>query len=323
MLRSLRMSAAGFVHAWRRRRIAVFLSLVLLGSPSPATADIVYISNGFALNSVSEYDLNTGAAINANLVTGLSSAYGIAVDGNLLYAASRNTGIVGLYNATTGAAINAHFITGAGDIYGISLNGNGGLLVASYGGSKVGLYNANTGAVINANFINVSGPSNMALDGAGNLYVGSYSGTVGKYNAATGAAINANLFTASAGLEQIAIDSAGNLYTTSQFSGNVGKYNASTGATINANLVTGLPNLDGVAVDGSDLVLNYGVTGDSFIATYDSSTGDLIGTPFSTVGGNFIAVAVPEPSSLILMGLACTAVIIGGWFRLRRKPIAA
>jgi hypothetical protein len=82
---------------------------VLWAMPRNAHAQL-YITqdNG----TVSEYDATTGAAINANFITGLDVPSGLAVKGNTLFVANQGNGTVGVYNATTGAAINANFITG-------------------------------------------------------------------------------------------------------------------------------------------------------------------------------------------------------------------
>jgi WD40 repeat protein len=63
---------------------------------------------------VSEYDATTGAAVNdANFITGLRYAVGIALDGNNnLFVTNDVDNTVGKYNATTGATINPSFIQG-------------------------------------------------------------------------------------------------------------------------------------------------------------------------------------------------------------------
>jgi hypothetical protein len=68
--------------------------------------------------TVGEYDATTGAAINANLITGLNEIFGLAVSDNKLFVCTgtEKKGMfvftVGKYDVTTGAAISANFIKG-------------------------------------------------------------------------------------------------------------------------------------------------------------------------------------------------------------------
>jgi WD40 repeat protein len=172
------------------------------------------VNSGFGRfpNTVGEYNATTGATINANFITGLSDALGLALsgDGTALFVTNPGNNTVGEYNATTGAAINANFITGlsnssglalSDDPLGLALSGDGtALFVANTGNNTVGKYNATTGAAINAKFITgLSAPWGIALSG-NNLFIANSGSTIGnntvsEYNAITGAAINANFIT--------------------------------------------------------------------------------------------------------------------------------
>ena len=166
-------------------------------------------------NTVGKYNATTGAAINANFITGLSGPNGLALSasGTALFVANNSNGTVGEYNATTGAAINANFITGLPGLIGLALSADGTALFAANTfvpglpftvgvHNVVGEYNATTGAAINANLITEAGGefgpflSGIALLG-NNLFVGlpspiPSSSTVTKYDATMGVAINAN-----------------------------------------------------------------------------------------------------------------------------------
>jgi hypothetical protein len=108
---------------------------------------------GNVLNcTVGEYNASTGAAINANFITGLNQTYAIALSGNNLFVTNNGGSTVGEYSATTGAAINSNFITGLSYPSGLVLSGNN-LFVANVGSDTIGEYNVTTGAAINANFI--------------------------------------------------------------------------------------------------------------------------------------------------------------------------
>jgi hypothetical protein len=122
--------------------------------------------------AVGAYNATTGAAINANLVTGLTLPYGLALSGNTLFvvtsdSAGGDVGRVSAYNATTGAAINASFITGLIFPRDLAVSGNT-LFVTSAGPfvseGTVGAYNATTGAAIKARFITgLSYPIGLAV----------------------------------------------------------------------------------------------------------------------------------------------------------------
>jgi DNA-binding beta-propeller fold protein YncE len=167
----------------------------LWAMPRSAHAQI-YVSQGDTAG-IGEYDATTGAAINANFITGEGGLGGsLLLSGNDLFASTGNPSFIltiAEFNATTGAAINASFITG---VHGgeLALSGNN-LFVVN--GNTVGEYDATTGAVINANFITglPQGGNALALSG-NNLFVANeVAGTVGEYDATTGAVINANFIT--------------------------------------------------------------------------------------------------------------------------------
>jgi hypothetical protein len=201
----------------------------------------------YTSGTVGEYDATTGAAINANFITGRNSSFGLALSGNNLFVSDTQIKTVGEYNATTGAVINANFITGLTGPVGLALSGNN-LFVSNYNAGTVGEYDATTGAAINASFMTgLTGPFGLALS-SNNLFVSNYNaGTVGEYDATTGAVINANLITGLSIPEGLAL-SDNNLFVVNNGSGTVGEYNATTGAAINANLITGLNNPTGLAV---------------------------------------------------------------------------
>jgi hypothetical protein len=143
--------------------------LALWAMPRSAHAQL-YASQS-TTNTVGKYDANTGAAINANFITGLSGPMGLALsaDGTVLFVANDSNGSVGEYNAATGAAINANFITEGGGLFGpvlsgIALSGNN-LFVELFSpdpssSSTVIKYDATMGVAINADFITgLNGPA--------------------------------------------------------------------------------------------------------------------------------------------------------------------
>src|SRR5690348_731553 len=108
---------------WRLLRRAVCTLLLgitaLWAMPRSARAQVLYVSQG-GDSIVGEYDATSGAAINANLITGLNRPVGLALSGNNLLVVNFGGTTVGEYNATTGAAINANFITVLAGSYGLA-----------------------------------------------------------------------------------------------------------------------------------------------------------------------------------------------------------
>ena len=105
----------------------------------------LFVSSGQDLGTgVAEYDLNTGALLNANFITGIQYPVALAVPGNTLYVAqdggTTGTSVVSTYDATTGALLNANFITG--------LNGAGFILAVA--APQAPIANAGLGQTVQA-----------------------------------------------------------------------------------------------------------------------------------------------------------------------------
>src|SRR5271165_3616349 len=98
---------------WRplgRALCTLLLGIAALWSVSGNAGAQIYVTQG-TNNTVGEYNAITGAAINANFITGLAFPAGLAVSGNKLFVTDFANEVVGEYDATTGAAINPNFIT--------------------------------------------------------------------------------------------------------------------------------------------------------------------------------------------------------------------
>ena len=218
-----------------------------------ATPTLFVVNNGSA--NVGTYDATTGAVINASLLSGFSSPYGIAVSGSNVYVTDASNGTVGEYT-TSGTTINANLVTGLGSPQGIVVSG-GDLFVVDEGNSVVGEYDATTGAVVNANLLTgFTDPYGIAVSGSDLFVTDEGNGTIGEYTTA-GATVNASLVTGLQSPDGIVVTLGsllgGDIYVTDETAGTVGDYNSVTGATINASLISGFSDPYGIAISGSDL----------------------------------------------------------------------
>jgi hypothetical protein len=115
--------------------------------------------------TVGEYNAQTGAAIDASLITGLNLPTGIAIAGSKLYVANSGNGTIGEYNLD-GSVVNAALITGFNSPLGIFHLAvfDGDLFVADGPTGSVGEYDAASGATINSTLITgLSEPQGIAV----------------------------------------------------------------------------------------------------------------------------------------------------------------
>lgn len=201
-----------YVALWGQQNIGVYdlatgatinQALVSNGYNSPTGLALwngsLYVASG-NVQLISRVDQSTGAITATNFITGLSSPNYMVIDSSGRLFVSEYSGTVSVWNANTGASISRNFIGGLGYVpSGLALDNAGRLYVALGGANKVAVYDSGTGALLNSNLIagvsGFSGHRALALDPAGNLYVGFYNSNagyyqVGSFNSQTGAAIN-------------------------------------------------------------------------------------------------------------------------------------
>jgi hypothetical protein len=110
--------------------------------------------------SAQNYNANSGAAINANLITGLNAPSGLAATGNLLFVSNEIGGTVDKYTIS-GDSKTAQF--------NLSIPSKGGpvLFVANAFGGTVSQCDTVQGTVVNANFIpGLNGLAGLAMKNA-------------------------------------------------------------------------------------------------------------------------------------------------------------
>jgi DNA-binding beta-propeller fold protein YncE len=132
-----------------------------------ARADTFYVSN-YGNSTIEKIDSNGNASVFAS--TGLNKPLGIALDksGNLYVANSGNSTIEKFDSSGNGTLFASALGFGFG--FGVAVGTNENLYVAALYFNGVAQLNSN-GQPVSSSFLTVSGPTGLAFDSTGNLYV--------------------------------------------------------------------------------------------------------------------------------------------------------
>lgn len=147
----------------------------------------IYITNNYGgtganvQNTVGVYYASNLVAINANLITGLSSPLGIAIDQNFIYVCNIYNSTIGKYNYPDGSVVNANFITSLSSPRYLKIYGNY-IYVSNFTTGTIGVYYKNTGTPYNSTFITgLSSPTGLDINGVYLYVINAGSKSVNRY----------------------------------------------------------------------------------------------------------------------------------------------
>lgn len=293
---------------------AVILSAAALAGVAglkPARGDIFVANN--TSGTVGEYT-NSGATVNASIVSGLGYATGLAASGSYLF--------IGSLTNITNAAIDQYKLGSASTS--TFLGGLRGDLALGISGSDLFFTNTAAGTVgessilsgtTNTSFISgLSSPYGLAVSGS-DIYVSNmYNGVdvISEYTT-SGTLVNADLITINNNVPfGLAVSGADIFVANGQDnstagSGSISEYTTS-GQLVNASLVSGLNEPYGLAVYGSDIfVANHG---SGTIGEYTTSGETVNASLVTGLSGPFGIVVTPEPASLAIMVAASAGALL-------------
>jgi len=266
-------------------------------TPTPApssTAAEIYVANS-GDNSVTVYPANPSGTLNesplatiAGTNTGLSEPFGIAVDASgKIYVANR---------------------TGGG------VNGGGSITV--YAAHPSGSLNETPLATITGSLTGLSGPSDIAVDANGKIYVTNLFNSITIFAASPSGTVNeaplATITGSSTALAEpygVAVDAGGTIYVANEIggssdSGTITTYAANPSGTTNeaplatiTGTNTALNDPLGVALGplGKINVVNFGGAAGSSVTVYASApSGSLNEAPLATISGSNTALGTSD-----------------------------
>jgi hypothetical protein len=274
----------------KKRFLIPLLSTIVAVAAAPARSDIIYVSNEHG--TIEKFDSTTGADL--GIFTTTSGGLGaLALDRSAnLYAAVPSVNVILKYSP----AISVFAITKASAL---AFDNTGNLFASDYDGATIKKF-APDGTYLGVFATTGStGPSGLAFDSVGNLYATMYAGNTIKKYSPNGAVSTFGVVPGPYGILGLAFDSSDNLYVGNQYDSTIHKF-SSDGTDLGIFASTALSYPRGLSFDSSGnlYVANYGNTVTEF-----SPNGDLVRilTSPNFTNPQFIAIQVPEPSTLALL----------------------
>jgi DNA-binding beta-propeller fold protein YncE len=243
------------------------------------------------------------------------------------------TDTVQRFNGTTGAFLNTFVTSGLGGLnnpHSLAFGPNGNLFVTNNRGANVLQYNGATGAFIGvfATGNGLDAPTGLAFGLDGSLYVSSSapaSNAILRFNGTTGAFLNtfATGLNAPAG---VTVAPDGSIFVANDGANNVIRY-STAGAVLNTITAAGMTAPSSIVFDGVGGMYVASATGnaiyrfDANLATNTFGPGAVFATAGLSIPTSLALRPVPEPSSVILVGLGVVAAA-GTVARRARRPVA-
>jgi sugar lactone lactonase YvrE len=263
----------------------IALGLLLAGGPVRADMFFVPISGE---NTITRYDQNgNGSTFTGAFVPG---PYGIALDaeGNVYVTTNNNT--IEKFGPN-GADLGVFASTGINFGMGLAFDRDGNLYAANFVGGTIEKFSPN-GTDLGV-FANVIGPTGLAFDAAGNLYVGNLGSRIDRFAPdgtplGTFATVNLN------NPEGLAFDSAGNLYVANNGSDSIEIF-FPTGAHLGTITSPNLSGPIGLAFDSEQNL--YAVN--NVTATIEKFTPDGDDLIFASTGFSPAFIAIQKSPALI------------------------
>jgi DNA-binding beta-propeller fold protein YncE len=314
------------------KTLGLIAPLVALLIAQGASGGTLYVSN-YKGNNVLRYDTTTGQGTVFASGGAIVHPSGITVspDGKVVYVVGLDNNVVTRLDASTGQVLGTFTIPSSvlSVAAGIALSPDGKTLyMAGDLSLNVLRVDASTGGVL-GNFAAPGGPQQIAVSPDGKtLYVSAVfagptsTGNILRLDSTTGAAVGTPLTSFSLyGPVGVALSADGStLFVTNQTSAKVVRFDTATGRETRSDSIAAFAPLSAVlSSDGASLfTVSYA---DSAIYSFDTATAAT--TPLASGGplngplglALLPSPAVPEPSSLILVGLGGLGTIAYGWWR--------
>jgi hypothetical protein len=292
--------------------------LVLCTLPKSAFGNLFVAVPGSFLGPgyIGEYT-NSGATINASLITGLTDITQIAVSDGFIYVANRN-GTIGKYT-TSGATIDPTLISGLHDPFDVEVSG-GDLYVleTSFPNNRVSKYTT-SGETVNASLITGVFGYGLAVSGT-DLFVENQFG-IGHYTT-SGATVDASFLTEDF-LNEGVIDleaSRSDLFVTYNYGdgAKLAKYNLD-GTLIDPALLDSSGGI--MAISGTDLFMEFGPTVAKLTTSGEFVTYPLIPFQRQGISGLDDEAMVPETLSTLWFGLTTVGLLAFARFLRNSRPL--
>ncbi len=268
-------------------------------------------------NRITVHDGDTGEFIKILTSTGMNTSSDIVYGpDDKLYVTNELNSTVTIYDSESGEQLGTLDSPTISVPWNLTFGPDGNIYIGNRGSSKITYYNGTTGSYIGDFGSTISGPSSMVFRPDGMLYVVSYfNHNVIRLDATTGTYIDTFVTIPGSRATALDFDYEGNMYVT-DYQYRIYKYD-STGQLIDSKYSTDIQNPWNLKI-GHDGNIYVASNARDNIARFDSDTLDFIDifaddylskpnaiafSPFEISGDT----TVPEPASLMLLGLAVAA----------------